>query len=136
GGKNVPPQNIEIRFANDTFVAFVVVYGDAKKFLVAGVWLNEAMVRAELESRGITPEHMAAARRDLVQDKITKVNEGLASYESIKKFVIMNEPLTVEAGLLTASFKVRRKKVYEAFRSEFETLYTEIDPNRVAVQHV
>jgi long-chain acyl-CoA synthetase len=135
GGKNVPPQNIEIRFANDTLVAFVVVYGDAKKFLVAGVWLNEAVVRAELESRGITPEHMAAARRDLVQEKITKVNEGLASYESIKKFVIMNEPLTVETGLLTASFKVRRKKVYEAFKPEFEALYTENDPNRVAVQH-
>jgi long-chain acyl-CoA synthetase len=135
GGKNVPPQNIEIRFANDTVLAFVVVYGDAKKFLVAGVWLNEAVVRAELESRGITPDHMAAARRDLVQEKITKVNEGLASYESIKKFTIMNEPLTVEAGLLTASFKVRRKKVYEAFRAQFEALYTDNEAPRAAVQH-
>jgi len=135
GGKNVPPQNIEMRFANDTLLAFVVVYGDAKKFLVAGVWLNEAVVRAELESRGVTPDHLAAARQDLVQEKIAKVNEGLASYESIKKFHIMSEPLTVEAGLLTASFKVRRKKVYEAFRAQFEGLYTDNDAPRVAVQH-
>jgi long-subunit acyl-CoA synthetase (AMP-forming) len=35
----------------------------------------------------------------------------------------MSEPLTVEAGLLTASFKVRRKKVYEAFKSQFEAMY-------------
>ncbi|HEX7665958.1 MAG TPA: AMP-dependent synthetase/ligase, partial [Polyangiaceae bacterium] len=134
GGKNVPPANIEMRFANDPVIAFLVVYGDAKKFLTAGVWLNEAVVRAELEAKGTTPEHMAAARRDLVQARIDKVNGDLPSYESIKKFAIMNEPLTVEGGLLTASFKVRRKKVYEAFRSQFEALY-EGDAPRAAVQH-
>jgi hypothetical protein len=31
--------------------------------------------------------------------------------------------LTVEDGLLTASLKVRRRKVYEAFREAFEGLY-------------
>jgi long-chain acyl-CoA synthetase len=54
---------------------------------------------------------------------VAAINAELASYESIKKFHIMSAPLTVEAGLLTASFKVRRKKVYEAFKAEFEGLY-------------
>ena len=31
GGKNVPPANIEQRFADDPFIAHVVVYGDAKQ---------------------------------------------------------------------------------------------------------
>ncbi|MGH7284775.1 MAG: AMP-dependent synthetase/ligase [Polyangiaceae bacterium] len=135
GGKNVPPANIEIRFGSDPIIAHVVVYGDAKKFLVAGVWLNEAVVRAELEAKGTTPDHMNAARRDLVAERVEKVNQGLASYESIKKFSIMSEPLTVEGGLLTASFKVRRKKVYDAFKPQFEAMYAENDPARPAVQH-
>ena len=31
GGKNVPPANIEQRFADDPFIAHVVVYGDAQE---------------------------------------------------------------------------------------------------------
>jgi len=122
GGKNVPPANIEQRFADDPFLAHVVVYGDAKKFLVAGVWLNEEAVRAQ--TGDVAPE----ARKAFVQQRIDKVNAQLASYESIKSFVIMDRPLTVEAGLLTPTLKVRRKKVYEAFREQFESLYTPV-PN-------
>ena len=123
GGKNVPPANIEIRFADDPLVAHVVVYGDGKKFLVAGVWPNEAEVAARLGA-----ERTAArdeALRALVAESVAKVNGQLASYESIKRFEVFHEPLTVNAGLLTASLKVRRKKVYEAFRAAFEALYAE-----------
>ena len=38
--KNVPPANIELRFRDDPFIANVVVYGEAKKFLVA--WLGKS----------------------------------------------------------------------------------------------
>ncbi|MBX3188749.1 MAG: AMP-binding protein, partial [Labilithrix sp.] len=121
GGKNVPPANIEIRFRDDPFIAHVVVYGEGKKFLVAGVWLNEEAVAAHLA--GVAPEGRDAARRALVQKRIDHVNTELASYETIKKFAILGEPLTVEGELLTPSLKVRRKKVNERFRDVFEGLY-------------
>ncbi|MBX3190354.1 MAG: AMP-binding protein [Labilithrix sp.] len=121
GGKNVPPANIEIRFRDDPFIAHVVVYGEGKKFLVAGVWLNEEAVAAHLA--GVAPEGRDAARRALVQKRIDQVNTELASYETIKKFALIDEPLTVEAELLTPSLKIRRKKVYERFRDVFEGLY-------------
>jgi long-chain acyl-CoA synthetase len=108
GGKNVPPVNIEQRFADDPFLAHVVVYGDGKKFLVAGVWPNHAAIDA------VTA---------LVQRRIDEVNAKLASYESLKRFVLMDPPLSVEAGLLTPTLKVKRKKVYETYRSAFESLY-------------
>jgi long-chain acyl-CoA synthetase len=121
GGKNVPPANIELRFRDDPFIANVVVYGEAKKFLVAGVWLNEEAVTAHLGD--VAPDGRDAARRALVQKRIDQINSELASYETLKKFVILGEPLTVENELLTASLKVRRKKVYERFKSDFEALY-------------
>ena len=121
GGKNVPPANIELRFRDDPFIANVVVYGEAKKFLVAGVWLNEDAVAAHLGD--VAPEARDAARRALVQKRFDQVNAELASYESLKKFVILIEPLTVENELLTPSLKVRRKKVNERFKAEFEALY-------------
>jgi long-chain acyl-CoA synthetase len=125
GGKNVPPANIELRFRDDPFLANVVVYGDSKKYLVAGVWLNEAAIEAHLKEMGVLPHAYEEARRALVQKRIDAVNATLASYETIKRFAIMSEPLTVEGGLLTASLKIRRKKIYEVFRNVFEGLYDE-----------
>lgn len=121
GGKNVPPANIELRFRDDPFIAQVVVYGEAKKFLVAGVWLNEDAVNAHLAD--VAPDARDAAKRALVQKRIDQTNTELASYETIKKFAIFTTPLTVDNELLTASLKIRRKKIYDRFRTEFEALY-------------
>jgi long-chain acyl-CoA synthetase len=124
GGKNIPPVNLELRFADDPLFSHVVVYGDGKRFITAGVWLNDAVVSDRLGPSAPTePSARTAAVHSLVQARIDAVNAQLASYESIKKFAIMPAPLTVDGGLLTASLKVRRKKVYEAFRAQFEALY-------------
>jgi long-chain acyl-CoA synthetase len=123
GGKNVPPANIELRFADDPLVAHVVVYGEGKRYLVAGIWLNAELVDAQLAARGVKPESRGEALRTLVEESVARVNAELASHESIKKFAIMDRPLTIDGGLLTPTLKVRRKKVYEAFREHFEALY-------------
>ena len=112
GGKNVPPQNIEVRFRDFPFVEHVVVYGDGKKYLVAGVWAN-----ANVE--GGTGEGIEAR----VARAVEAVNKELASFEQLKRFRVMTAPLTVESGLLTSTLKIKRKKVYETFKSEFESLY-------------
>jgi long-chain acyl-CoA synthetase len=126
GGKNVPPANIELRFRDDALIAHVVVYGEAKKFLVAGVWLNEEAVAASLKD--VAPEGHEAAKRALVQKRIDQVNSALASYETIKKFAIITEPLTVESELLPPSLKIRRKKINERFHDIFEGLYEDTRP--------
>ncbi len=121
GGKNVPPANIEMRFKDEPMIAHVVVYGDSKKFLVAGVWINDEVVDAQLAN--VPPAEKPQKRQELVQQRIEKVNGELASYETIKKFAIIDQPLTVENELLTASLKIRRKKIYERFKDTFEGLY-------------
>jgi long-chain acyl-CoA synthetase len=80
-------------------------------------------VRAHLAEQRVPPDAAAAAVQALVQRSIDKVNATLASYETIKKFAVIETPLTVTEGLLTATLKVRRKKVYERFRDLFEALY-------------
>ena len=121
GGKNVPPANIEMLFRDDPYLLHVVVYGDGKRYLTAGVWINEAAVSDELGKRGKAGD--AEAKKALIAERIELANQKLPSYETLKKFVIVDRPLTVEGGLLTATLKVRRKKVYEAFREDFEALY-------------
>ncbi len=123
GGKNVPPANIEQRFADDPFVAHVVVYGDGKKFLVAGVWPNHAAIDAHLSAEGVAAAAREEATRALLEQRIARVNGQLASYESIKKFAVLAPALTVESGLLTPTLKIKRKKIYEKFHAALEALY-------------
>ena len=119
GGKNIPPTNIELRFRDDPLIENLVVYGDGKKYLVAGVWIDAAAAARELGTK--TPS--AAQLEALVQARIDRVNAELARHETIKRFCIMDVPLTVESGYLTTSLKLRRKHVYQAFSSQLESLY-------------
>ncbi len=123
GGKNIPPQNIELRFADHPIVSHAVVYGDGKKYLVAGIWLNHEELDAELLRRKIPLEERDKLAETIAAAAVAKVNEELASYEQIKRFRVMDAPLTVAGGMLTSTLKVRRKKVYEAFGRELEALY-------------
>jgi long-chain acyl-CoA synthetase len=126
GGKNVPPANIEQRFADDPIFRHVVVYGDGKKFLTAGVWLDPDAVDVRVAAHA--PEARVAAGGALVEAGLERVNRELARFEQIRRYHIMDVPLSVANGLLTATLKVRRKKVYEAFRAQFEALYADETP--------
>jgi long-chain acyl-CoA synthetase len=121
GGKNVAPANIELRFRDDPFIAHLIVYGDGQKYLTAAVWLEEAVVDEQLAD--VAEEARAEARRALVQRRIDRVNAELAKYETIKKFVIIDEPLTVESGMLTPTLKPKRKKIVERWGDRLQALY-------------
>lgn len=123
GGKNVPPANIELRFADEPLVRHVIVYGDGKKFLVAGVWLDPEAVAQRLGKEGIDNAGRSNAVEGWVSAAIERINDELAKYEQIKRFKIMDVPLTVAGGHLTSTLKVRRKHVWQSFQREFEALY-------------
>lgn len=110
-GKNIPPSNIELRFRDDSLIEQLVVYGDGRKYLVAGVWLRP------LAAAHVHDPVAEVARR------IEVVNATLARHEMIKRFLIIESPLTVEADLLTASLKLRRKQIYARFGSQLDALY-------------
>jgi len=119
GGKNVAPSAIEAGFRDDPFIDHVVVYGEGKRYLVAAVWPNHTAVNAYLDD-----EDRRAARVALIQQRIARVNAQLPSHETIKRFAIIDAPLSVENGMLTATMKVRRRRIWERLHSTFEALYT------------
>jgi long-chain acyl-CoA synthetase len=118
GGKNIPPANIELNFRDEALIAHLVVYGEGKPYLTAGVWLDDAVVVQRLGDQGSD-----AQRFELAQECIDRVNASLPRHETIKRFALIKEPLTVEGGLVTPTLKIKRKKVYAHFAQAFEDLY-------------
>ena len=60
---------------------------------------------------------------EILAEHVRKVNEHLASFETIKNFLILPEDFTVENGLLTPTFKIKRKAVEDKYQQEIADLY-------------
>src|SRR5262249_52386188 len=103
GGKNVAPQNIEGALkAQCPYVSQVMVHGDKRPYLVALVTVNPDYAgRPDVEST--------------INAAIQKLNGDLASYETIKKWKILENDLSQEAGELTPTLKVKRKLVSDKY---------------------
>jgi len=130
GGKNVAPQNIEAHIKNAPFLSQVMVYGDNRKFLTALVTLEDDAIRKWADQRGIRYATTAELTQNaevykLVDGIMQDKNRTLASYETIKKFAILERDLTVEDGDLTPSLKMRRKEVTRKYQDLLDSFYSE-----------
>jgi long-chain acyl-CoA synthetase len=128
GGKNVAPQNLESELKTDPLVSQVVVHGDRRKFLSALVTLNEEAVRRWAEREGFAPGEPLRDDprvRARIQQSVDALNASLASYSTIKKFAILPRDLSVAAGELTPTMKVKRKVCSERYQEILDAFYVE-----------
>ncbi len=108
GGDNISPLKIENELVNLEFINQAVVYGDNKPYLVALLVLND-------EFTNIT--------NDEIKNAINKLNNNLSKIENIKKFFLINEKFSIENGMLTPTLKLKRYKIINKFKNNFENLY-------------
>jgi long-chain acyl-CoA synthetase len=126
GGKNITPLLIEEALKTIPLVADAVVIGDARKYLVALLVLDDGRCAAAQAERGDrAPAHESAAIRALIEAEVARVNARLARVEQIKRFHILPRPFSLEEGELTPTLKVRRKVVGEKFAAIIEKLYAD-----------
>lgn len=117
GGKNIAPQMIEALMATSPLVSQVMVYGDGRKYLIALVTLNKQEV-ARL------PEKGESYLNKLISGHIEEQNKKLATYETIKKFAIIDTEFSVESGELTPTLKLRRAFTGEKYKDVIGRLYS------------
>jgi long-chain acyl-CoA synthetase len=112
GGKYVAPAPIEsLLKAASPYISNVIVHGDRRKYCVALVTLDPD-TRA-----GLRDAEAEVARA------VEAVNAQLARHETIKRFAVLEEDLSVEDGLLTASLKPRRREIEKRYASVLDGLY-------------
>jgi long-chain acyl-CoA synthetase len=59
----------------------------------------------------------------LISERVDEVNRGLASFEQVKKFALLETDFSQETGELTPTLKVRRKVVVEKYGRILDDLY-------------
>jgi long-chain acyl-CoA synthetase len=134
-GKNVAPQPIESKAAENPVIERMVVFGSDRPVLCAVVVPDLAGVAEALGAPvDAMTAHLEPRVRGCVQEAIDALNKTLAHHERIQLFCIADGPLTVERGLLTPSLKVRRNNVWEAFKGSIEPLYRDARSKKAKAQ--
>jgi long-chain acyl-CoA synthetase len=104
-----------------------MLYGEGERFVSALLVPRRRVLEAWRQERGLELDyddllgHPDVVRR--VQQAVDRVNEGLSSPERIKRFVLLERELSVEADELTPTLKIRRAVVADRYRDRLELLY-------------
>lgn len=123
-GKYIAPQIIENRLIESGYIDQAVVIGYQRKFCSALIVPNYDNIKKRL-STTISEDNRSTDPkvRKLIQQEVDKVNKNLSPWETVKKFVLLKNPFTIESGELTPTQKVKRSKVKEHYKEEIDSMY-------------
>jgi long-chain acyl-CoA synthetase len=128
GGKNISPSEIENSLKTSPFIREAMVIGDRRKFLTAligieldtvGDWaLRQGIPYTTYRDLSEKPEVI-----ELIQKEVNTTNEKFARVENIRQFRLLPKELDHEDGELTATQKLKRSSMEDAFGDLVEAMY-------------
>ena len=107
GGDNISPVKVETALNNSNYIDQSLVYGDNKPYLVALLVLNSEI---DINEKNLS-------------DEIEKINKNLTKIEKIKKFFVIKEKFSIENEMMTPTLKLKRYKIINIYKNNFEKLY-------------
>ena len=109
-GDNVSPQRIEGMLTLQPEILQAMVYGDRRPHIVAL----------------LVPDPEFAQMPDLhqrLQAAVDRVNADLSVVERVRRFILADEPFTIENEQLTPSLKIRRHVIGKVYGERLDGLY-------------
>ncbi len=132
GGKFIAPQPIENSLKVNQYVSEAALLGDRRRFPAVLIipsfddledWARHHGVKFS-SRKELVKSHQV---QKLYQSIVEEVNQNLAQFEKLKKVLVVPEELSIAAGTLTPSMKLRRRNLTERYKKEIDALYAESD---------
>ncbi|OMJ90727.1 hypothetical protein SteCoe_6804 [Stentor coeruleus] len=131
-GEFVSPERVENIYMQCGCISFVFAYGDTfQNHLVSVVVPDRVFVEKEAQKHGIEKSWEDLCNdpliKKLVLEKMSETGKklGLSSVEQIRKIYLHPVMITPDSGLLTPTFKMKRKELREYFVNEIKQMYNE-----------
>ncbi len=126
-GDNVAPQKLEGMLTLQPEISQAMVAGDKRPYMVALVvpdveWAVQ-WARENDEKFDMTALQDLPAFRSAIKAAIDRTNQDLSVIEKIRKFVLADEPFTVDNNMMTPTMKIRRMQIREAYQDRLDELY-------------
>jgi long-chain acyl-CoA synthetase len=133
-GEYIAPEKLEAVFTRSSLVAQAFVYGDSLKAQLVAVvvpdpdallpWAAERGMSQDLAALCGDAAVRAAVLRSMQQEGQAALLKG---FEQVYSVHLHPEPFSVENGLLTPSFKLKRPQIKDAFQQELDNMYRALD---------
>ncbi len=132
GGKNIAPLPIENLIHESPFVEQAMIVGEKRPFLIAIIVPDFSKLKEFAAENGIK----AANNRELITNKeifkiyerlLKNISRQLATHEKVRKFLLVDEPFTVDNGMMTPTLKLKRKEIIKKFIPELDNLYNSLN---------
>jgi long-chain acyl-CoA synthetase len=126
GGKNISPSAIEHRLTSSPFLNQAVVIGNGRNFLTAVLELAPDAVGAALGLDPVPPLAQLVGRPDvaaLVDDAVAGANAELSRPEQVKRWALLERPLTPGDPEVTPTLKVKRRAFEARHAALIDALY-------------
>ncbi|HWS33815.1 MAG TPA: long-chain fatty acid--CoA ligase [Actinoplanes sp.] len=129
GGKFVAPSAIEGAFkAVCPYTSQAVVIGQNRNFVTMLIALDEEAIvgwaaTGPLAGKSYSEIIAAPETNALVEGYIAELNAKLNRWETVKKFTLLPRDLTIEAGEITPSMKIKRRSVEANFAEHIDKMY-------------
>ncbi|MFG2677516.1 AMP-dependent synthetase/ligase [Streptomyces sp. NPDC048392] len=129
GGKYIAPAEVEGQFkAVCPYVSNILVHGADRNFCTALIALDEVAITEWAKKNGLAgkpyAEIVAApATVEMVDGYVTRLNQGLQRWQTIKKYRLLPRDLDVEHGEITPSLKLKRPVVEREYKHLIEEMY-------------
>ncbi|CDJ57684.1 long-chain fatty acid CoA ligase, putative, partial [Eimeria maxima] len=137
-GEYVAPEKIEAVYMHSRFVVQCFVFGfSSETSLVAVVvadpdqtlqWVRETRGAAAAEAHTFAEWLEDPEVQRIIQEDMQQVakKQGLKGFELARKVYFRTEQFTVENGLLTPTFKLKRHYAQEVFAAQIKEMYEKI----------
>ncbi|WP_419835002.1 AMP-dependent synthetase/ligase [Endozoicomonas atrinae] len=127
-GKYIAPQYIEGTLTKDRFIEQIAIIADARNYVTALIVpafeaLEEHAKALNLKYKNHKELIQHSSIQELIQERVIKVQEGLAKFEQVKKFTLLPKEFSIELGEITPTLKLRRKIIMKRFQKEIEAMY-------------
>ncbi len=127
-GKYIAPQVLESLLAQDKFMAQVAVIGDGRKYVSALIVpdfeeLERYATKHKIQYKNREELVNNPKIHDMMEKLINEYQKDLASYEQIKRFVLLPRPFTMESGELTNTLKIKRAVVNKRYAKLIDAMY-------------
>jgi long-chain acyl-CoA synthetase len=127
-GEKVPPADIEMAIASDPLFEQIMVIGEGRPYLSALLVVNPEVWREVCLEHDFREDDISNIRShdDLhafLVERISVQMREFPGYIRIKQADVIEEPWSIENGMLTPTMKVKRNQVLEKYHDRIEALY-------------
>ncbi|KAF3944260.1 hypothetical protein CMV_029252 [Castanea mollissima] len=141
-GEYIAPEKIENVYTKCKFVSQCFIYGDSlNSSLVAVVAVDPDLMEAWAASEGIKYENLEQLCNDprvraavLAEMDAVGMEAQLRGFEFAKAVTLVLEPFTLENGLLTPTFKIKRPQAKAYFAKVISDMYAELSKSDPKLQ--